>query len=145
MVSPAQGMGPLQPGWAGYRCSMLGSTSPHSANEGGTQAGLALLLQIKRVTWICGLSSLTASFKLLILQQDKQRINNLVEHREPGSSQGKGKPLQHLSPAAGWGFHPPSALRPTNYDPRSELCPPQSAKLSWSLRICPRFSSRNKV
>lgn len=31
---------------------------------------------------------LTASFKLLILKQDKQRINNLAEHREPGSSQG---------------------------------------------------------
>lgn len=31
---------------------------------------------------------LTASFKLLILKQDKQRINNLAEHREPVSSQG---------------------------------------------------------
>lgn len=51
---------------------------------------MALLLQIKRMTRICGLSSLAASFKLLILKQDKQRINNLAEHRQPGSSQVKG-------------------------------------------------------
>lgn len=42
------------------------------------------------MTRICGLSSLAASFKLLILKQDKQRINNLAEHRQPGSSQVKG-------------------------------------------------------
>lgn len=73
---------------------------------------LASLLQIKRMTWICGLSSWTASFKLLILKQDKQRINDLVEHREPGSSQGKGS--REATAAS-----PPPALRPGNRVPLS--------------------------
>lgn len=91
------------PSGLGYCCSVLGSTSPHSVKEGGTHEGLALLLQIKRMTWICGLSSLTASFKLLILKQDKQRINNLAEHREPDSSQGKGnREASAASLPGGW-------------------------------------------
>lgn len=72
-------------GSLGHHCSLWDHMHTLRSRE-----GLALLLQIKRMTWICGLSSLAASFKLLILKQDKQRINNLVEHRESGSPQGKG-------------------------------------------------------
>lgn len=97
MSSPAWGPGLC---WLGCGCSMLGAQALSLVWREGTQEGLALLLQIKRMTWIRGLSSLTASFKLLILKQDKQRINNLAEHRERSSSQSKGKPLQNPSPAA---------------------------------------------
>lgn len=70
---------------------------------------------------------LTASFKLLILKQDKQRINNLAEHREPGSSQGS---LCNIPPwQLGEDLTPLPALHPGNCVPRKELCPPQPAKI----------------
>lgn len=84
-VSHIGAVGLCGQGRLGHRCSLQDHMHAFCGRE-----GLALLLQIKRMTWICGLSSLAASFKLLILKQDKQRINNLAEHRESGSPQGKG-------------------------------------------------------
>jgi len=83
-VSHIGAVGLCGQGRLGHRCSLQDHMHAFCGRE-----GLALLLQIKRMTWICGLSSLAASFKLLILKQDKQRINNLAEHRESGSTPGQ--------------------------------------------------------
>lgn len=128
---------------------MLGSTNPHSVKEGGTQEGLALLLQIKRMTWICSLSSLTASFKLLILKQDKQRINNLAEHRESGSSQGKGN--REASAASLPGSWVRISPTPLPLPCTLETMFPEASCVHLSLQKCSavsgyaQFSYRNKV
>lgn len=74
---------------------------------------------------------LTASFKLLILKQDKQRINNLAEHREPGSSQGSlcnippqqlGEDLTPLLPCTlemEWAVSPSACKNNSGYAPDS--------------------------
>lgn len=75
---------------------------------------------------------LTASFKLLILKQDKQRINNLAEHREPGSSQGS---LCNIPPQQLGKDLTPSCPAPWKLCPQEYAVSSQPAKIIQDVSL----------